>query len=98
MQTSMTHSPLVTPLRHFMVVARKGQITIPAPIREALDIKEGDTIAVELQDGEVMIIPILSTLAAGYQSLPALKPSVSWKETEQLAHEEQVESATQQNQ
>ena len=98
MQTSMTHPSTVTPLRHFMVVARKGQITIPALIREALDIKEGDTIAVELQGGAAMITPIPSTLAAGYQSLPSLKPSVSWKETEQLAHEEQVESVMPQNQ
>src|SRR4051812_23430701 len=98
MQTSLTHSPLGTPLRHFMVVARKGQITIPAPIREALDIKEGDTIAVELQGGAVMITPIPSTLATGYQSLPALHSSLDWKETEQIAHEEQAENTMRQNQ
>src|SRR5947207_14615607 len=72
MQTSTTHPQKAIPLRHFMVVARKGQVTIPAPIREALHIKEGDTIAVELQGDEAKITPISSTLAAGYQSLPAL--------------------------
>ena len=98
MQISTTHPQRAIPLRYFMVVARKGQITIPAPIREALGIKEGDTIAVELQGGAVMITPIPSTLAAGYQSLPALHSSLDWKETEQIAHEEQAENTMRPNQ
>jgi len=95
MQTNTTHIQKAIPLRYFMVVARKGHITIPAPIREALDIKEGDTIAVELQGDEIKITLIPSTLAVGYQSLPALPSSLNWKETEQIAHEEQAENALQ---
>ena len=97
MPTSTTHSQKAIPLRHLMVVARKGQITIPAPIREALGIQEGDTIAVELQGEEVKITPIPSTLAAGYQSLPALPSSLDWKEVEQLAHEDQAENVLQED-
>ena len=93
MQTSTTHPQKAIPLRYFMVVARKGQITIPAPIREELGIKEGDMIAVELQGDEAKITPIPSTLAAGYQSLPALPSSLDWKEIEQIAHEDQAENA-----
>ncbi len=97
MQTSTTHPQKAIPLRYFMVVARKGQVTIPAPIREALHIKEGDTIAIELQGDEAKITPISSTLAAGYQSLPALPSSLNWKETEQIAHDEQAENAIQED-
>ena len=97
MQTNTTHSHTAIPLRHLMVVARKGQITIPAPIREALQIKEGDTIAVELQGSEAKITPITSTLEAGYQSLPALPSPLDWKEVEQIAHEDQAESVSQEN-
>ena len=97
MQTSTTHPQKAIPLRHLIVVARKGQVTIPAPIREALHIKEGDTIAVELQGDEAKITPISSTLAAGYQSLPALPSSLGWKETEQIAHDEQAENAMQED-
>src|SRR5436853_4383489 len=97
MQTSTTHPQKAIPLRYFMVVARKGQITIPAPIREELGIKEGDMIAVELQGDEAKITPIPSTLAAGYQSLPALPSSLDWKEIEQIAHEDQAENAMQED-
>jgi AbrB family looped-hinge helix DNA binding protein len=93
MQTSTTYSHLRTPLRHLMVVARKGQITIPAPIREALHIKEGDTIAVELQGEEVKITPVTSTLASGYQSIEALKKPLSWKEIKEIIQEERAEAA-----
>src|SRR5689334_4767798 len=79
MQTSTTHPQKAIPLRHLVVVARKGQITIPAPIREELGVKEGDTIAIELQGDEAKITPISSTLAAGYQSLPALPSSLNRK-------------------
>jgi AbrB family looped-hinge helix DNA binding protein len=40
--------------RHRSVVTRKGQITIPAEIRRALNIKEGDKVAFTMDDkGEV---------------------------------------------
>ncbi len=39
----------------FTVVTRKGQITIPVEIRRALDLKEGDTVAVVLEEDEVRL-------------------------------------------
>ncbi|MCC5997576.1 MAG: AbrB/MazE/SpoVT family DNA-binding domain-containing protein [Thermofilum sp.] len=35
-------------------VTRKGQVTIPLPIRKALGIKEGDILAVRAEDGKVI--------------------------------------------
>jgi AbrB family looped-hinge helix DNA binding protein len=36
-------------------VTRKGQVTIPLPIRKALGIKEGDILAVWEEDGKVIL-------------------------------------------
>ena len=36
-------------------VTRKGQVTIPLPIREALGIKEGDILAVREEDGKIIL-------------------------------------------
>ena len=39
-------------------VTRKGQTTIPAEIREKLGIKEGDELAVEAVDQQIVFKPI----------------------------------------
>jgi len=36
-------------------VTRKGQVTIPMPIREALGIKEGDILTVREEDGKIIL-------------------------------------------
>ena len=36
-------------------VTRKGQVTIPLPIRKALGIKEGDILTVREEDGKVIL-------------------------------------------
>ncbi|WP_288007939.1 AbrB/MazE/SpoVT family DNA-binding domain-containing protein [Thermofilum sp.] len=36
-------------------VTRKGQVTIPLPVRKDLGIKEGDTLAVWEEDGKVIL-------------------------------------------
>ncbi len=43
--------------QHLTVLTRKGQITIPAEIRRALDLKEGDKIAVTLDGGRAHLAP-----------------------------------------
>jgi AbrB family looped-hinge helix DNA binding protein len=84
MNTSTT--PLAT------VVTRKGQVTIPAPIREALGIKRGDTVAFSLSGNEAKLKPISSTLAEGYQSIPALKKPLSEQEIEEIVRDERAEA------
>lgn len=39
------------------VLTRKGQITIPAEIRRALALEEGDRVAVILEDGQARLVP-----------------------------------------
>jgi AbrB family looped-hinge helix DNA binding protein len=57
---------------HLGVITRKGQVTLPADIRRALKLQEGDTVAFRLEDGEVRVRPVRATLADGFQSIPAL--------------------------
>ena len=40
---------------HRSVVTRKGQITIPVEFRKALNIKEGDKVALTMEEGEVRL-------------------------------------------
>lgn len=39
------------------VVDRNGQVTIPAEIREALGLKEGDQVEVTLENGHARLVP-----------------------------------------
>ena len=81
----------VAPVKHLMTVARKGQITLPAVIREALHIKEGDKIAVELYGEAVKVTPVAFTLESAYGSVPALKKPQDFSEIIRIAKEERVE-------
>jgi antitoxin PrlF len=64
---------------HLSVVTRKGQITIPAEIRRALDIKEGDKVAFKMDAGEVKLSRtgsiVAATAGALKSDMPALSPS-----------------------
>ena len=63
-------------------VTRKGQATLPADIRRALGINEGDPVDFRVEDGEVRVRPARATLADGYGSIPAL---ASPKSDEEIA-------------
>lgn len=91
MQTSTSHTNPSIPVKHFMTVAKKGQITIPAVIREVLHIQEGDTIAVELDGEAVKVTPVAFTLESAYGSVPALRKPQDFSEMIRLAKEEKAE-------
>jgi AbrB family looped-hinge helix DNA binding protein len=74
------------------VITRKGQITLPAEIRRALGLKQGDVVTFELEENVVKVVPTRRAIRDFYQSVPALRPSRSWKEIEAVAHEEQARS------
>ena len=42
----------------FTVVSSKGQIVIPAPLREKLGIKTGTRVAIQHQDSHLLLQPI----------------------------------------
>jgi AbrB family looped-hinge helix DNA binding protein len=68
-------------LQKIVKVTRKGQTTIPAKIREQLGIKEGDELAVETIDQQVIfkLIPRLVDCAgifAGHADVVELKKEI----------------------
>ena len=62
------------------VVTRKGQITIPAEIRRALSIKEGDKVAFELVNGHVLMTPRGSVVERTAGALKSDAPLLSVEE------------------
>jgi antitoxin PrlF len=80
--------------QHRSIVTRKGQITIPAEIRRALNIKEGDKVAITLEAGEVKLSRTGSVVAATAGALksemPALSPEEERKAAEQAIAEDVV--------
>jgi AbrB family looped-hinge helix DNA binding protein len=57
-------------------VTTKGQVTIPATIRKALDIEEGDQLVFELVKGEEARVRVVKhrNLMDLYGALPATRP------------------------
>lgn len=67
----MTHSTITS----------KGQTTLPAPIRRALNLKEGDRIVYEIQGDSVVIRPQPGAMAVfGALEPPAGKTGVSFND------------------
>ncbi len=69
-------------------ISPKGQVTIPAAIRQLLGVSPRDKVAFRVENGEVVIRPARSTLDAAYRSIPALARPLSDQEMTELAHDE----------
>jgi antitoxin PrlF len=69
------------------VVTRKGQITIPADIRRALNIKEGDKVAFTMEEGEVKLSRTGSVVAATAGALKSDMLALSPEEERRAAEE-----------
>jgi AbrB family looped-hinge helix DNA binding protein len=75
-------------------VTSKGQVTIPADIREHLGIKPKDKVRFEVaEDGTVRVIPAPSRLAALFGSVKPLKKPEDFKALRQKFEEGVAESA-----
>ena len=72
-------------------VSPKGQVTIPAELREQFEIKTRDQVQFEVVDGTITIVPTRAKLRAAYGSIRPVNPEMSWKEIEAAAIEEHVE-------
>src|SRR5712692_10190997 len=69
-------------------VRPKGQVTIPAEIRQLLGVRPKDRVAFEVTNGQVLIRPARRNLDSLYRSVPALERPLSDKEMTHLAQEE----------
>lgn len=77
-------------------ITSKGQLTVPAEIRRTLGLKSGDKVVFQIEGRHVTLVPMTSRLAAGYQSIPALKEPKTWQEIEEIVAEERAERYAQQ--
>lgn len=71
-------------------VSPKGQVTIPAHIRQMMGVRPKDRIAFRVVEGHVQLRQAVSPLDELYQSVPPLHPRRSWKEIEEIARDEQA--------
>jgi antitoxin PrlF len=76
------------------VVTRKGQVTIPADIRRAMGIKEGDKVAFVVEDNQVKLTRkgsvVEQTAGALKSDIPALTPQEERDAAEQAIAEEAI--------
>ncbi len=79
--------------RYVTTVTEKGQVTIPGELRKALNIEAKDKVAFELVDGELRLLPIKSTLLAGYGSVKPLHKPEDFSEMRRIVEEEMAEEA-----
>jgi AbrB family looped-hinge helix DNA binding protein len=87
MQLSTTHQEGQEMQERLSVVTRKGQITIPAEFRKALGLKEGDRVALSLEDGEVRLAPSESVVTRTAGIFKTDEPAKSAEELRVLAEE-----------
>jgi AbrB family looped-hinge helix DNA binding protein len=72
---------------HQSVVTRKGQITIPVEFRKALNIKEGDKVAITMDEHEVRVFRTGSVVEATAGALKSDMPPLSPQKEREAAEE-----------
>ena len=78
------------------VVTRKGQITLPAEIRRSLGIKEGDKVALsidEADEGRVIVKPVRSVAALTFGAVRPRKQPEDFEELRARFEEAVVQEA-----
>jgi antitoxin PrlF len=70
---------------HLTTMTRKGQITIPAEIRRALGLKEGDKIAVELTDDQATVRRAASVIARTAGAFKTHQPPLTAEQLREAA-------------
>lgn len=78
------------------VVTRKGQITVPAAIRRALDLQIGDRVAISIEEADPPVArlrPVRSIADATYGVFRGARASVDPEQAIAAAWEEVAENA-----
>lgn len=77
--------------RYISSMSPKGQITLPAEVRKRLKLKPKDQVAIEVEDDEIRIKPLVTGLEASYMAVPALKTPMTWKELREAVADERAQ-------
>jgi len=78
------------PVEYISSVTSKGQVTIPAVIREKLGIGLRDKVIFRIVDDRVEVEPLPMTLAEAYGSVTPLNQPEDFAELRRIAREERV--------
>ena len=70
---------------HLSTITRKGQVTIPAEIRRALHLKEGDTVAWRQDGDEIRLFPARFSLESAFGSVEPRQRPEDFEALEQAA-------------
>jgi antitoxin PrlF len=75
-------------------LSQKGQVTIPAKIRDYIDAKAGDQIQFVIEGDNVFVNVVKNSLLALFGAMPpkAGEPNLSWEEIRRGAKEEMISS------
>lgn len=87
-------SGLLLPQRreeYIQTVTVKGQVTIPAEVREAIGVKPNSQVTVRLQAGKVVIEPIEMTLEESFGSVKPITQPENFKALREAAFEEKAD-------
>ncbi len=68
-------------------LTRKGQVTIPAGIRQALGLEEGHQLVFRLQDDEIRVIPALTIVRRTAGAVKTEGPPLTAEELREVAEE-----------
>jgi antitoxin PrlF len=93
MNTYPTYQEVSDMNEQLTIVTRKGQVTIPADIRRALGIKEGDKVAFVLEDDQVKLTRKGSVVEQTAGALKSDIPALSLREEREAAEQAIAEEA-----
>ncbi len=71
-------------------VSPKGQITLPIEMRRELNIEPRDRVNIELVDGQIRVVPEVSSLESVFASIPALPFTFEDGDLECIAKDERA--------
>ena len=76
--------------QYIMPVTSKGQVTIPAVVRQLLGLRKNDKVAFKVEGNTVTVEPVQATLQAAYGAVEPITRPEDFERIAQIAHEEQA--------
>ena len=76
--------------QYIMPVTSKGQVTIPAVVRQLLGLKKNDKVAFKVEGNAVTVEPVQATLQAAYGAVEPITRPEDFERIAQIAHEDQA--------
>ncbi len=76
---------------HVRSVTTKGQVTIPAYVREFLGLRPGEKVIFRIVEDRVELVPAQMTLDEAFGSVQPLQQPEDFRSIRQVAREERVD-------